>query len=769
MRFKFTLCILLLSFLLPFSKLSAQTISADNLSKLKVEQLSDAQILEIWGKFEDSGISEEEALKILVSKGLDPMEADAFKKRLEEVQSGGKTSKRSTEKKIPEFDDSRDTLKIKDIRPLKKKSLIYGAEFFSNPNLKFEPNIRIATPKNYVVGADDELNIFLTGINESTIKAKVSPEGKIRIPYAGLVYVNGLTIEQATSQIRSKMQKAYPALSSGQSQLAVSLGTVRSIRVTIIGEVSQPGTYTISSLSTLFNALYQSGGPTARGSLRKIEVIRANRVIKTVDIYNFLQKGMLDDNISLQDQDVVRIPVYGKRVMVDGAVKRRGLYELKEEETLSDLISYMGGFSDLAYKGIAKVSQVGEKERSVKDIPSDLFDRYVLHNADSVFFGEILERFSNRVVIEGAVFRPGTFELGGETSLKSLITKADGLREDAVLTSGYIKRIRPDLEKEMISFHIGNIISGKDQDIPLMREDSVFILSTKDLRNETSISIGGYVRAPGTFQYRKGMNVADAVSLAKGFTNDAANHRLEISRLVKDVTDTISNKLVTIFIINLDSALTAKTGKFLLEPLDYLYVPRLVNYRSLGNVKVRGEVLFPGDYAQQRRDETGPEFINRAGGITTLGSLENAQIFRNGLRVDIDLTQTHKKTDKNTLVLMAGDSIFIPRQQPFVEVLGAVNNPQLLRFVSSNFKYYVNAAGGATEKARMKGAYIKYANGTNQPVKKFLFMRNYPKVTAGSKIIVPEQSQKIKLGFGEISAITTAITGLVTLIAILFK
>ncbi|RNL56919.1 SLBB domain-containing protein [Pedobacter jejuensis] len=772
MRFKYIFCALLFGFSLLFTNLSAQTISTDNLSKVKVEQLSDAQILEISKRFEASGISEADAIKLLTAKGMDPAEVDKYKERLEQVKSGGKTAKNTNpapQAAQPKTPSVRDTTRFSDPKPVKKSSPIYGYEFFSNPNLKFEPNIRIATPKSYVLGPDDELTIMLTGLNESTTNAKVSPDGTVKIPYAGLVYVNGLSIEQATSQIRSKMVKAYPALASGQTKLTVNLGTVRSIRVTIIGDVATPGTYTVSSLSTLFNALYQSGGPTYRGSLRKIELIRNNKVIQVVDLYNFLQKGIQTDNVSLRDQDVIRIPVYTTRVAIDGSVKRPGIYELKPSETLSDLVTYAGGFSDLAYKAIAKVTQVEEKERSVKDIPSDMFDRYTLKNADSVYFGAILERFANRVVIDGAVYRPGTFELNQGISLKSLIAKADGLREDAVMGNGYIKRIKPDLEKEMISFNLGNIMSGKDQDINLVREDSVFIMSTKDLRDESSISIGGYVRAPGTFQYRKGMSVADVVSMAKGFQNDAANHRIEISRLVRDLTDTLSNKLVTIITLNLDSALSTASGNFLLEPLDYIYVPRLVNYRSIGNVKIRGEVLFPGDYAQQRRDETGMEFIKRAGGITPMGSLENTQVYRNGLRVDMDLTGNRKKQGKDATVLMPGDSLFIPKNVPFVEVTGSVNNPQLLRYVNSNFKYYVDAAGGITESARLKGAYIKYANGINAPVKTFLFIKNYPKVTAGSQIVVPEKTGKNKLGFAEITTIASALTGIVSLIAILFK
>ncbi|TDO20163.1 SLBB domain-containing protein [Pedobacter duraquae] len=769
MRFKIILFILFTGLTLINFRGSAQTISTDNISKVKVDQLSDQQILAIWAKFEASGLSEDAAMKMLIDRGLDPTEADKFKKRLSEVQAGGKGKSDATVSiKKPELKVGRDTTPVVSPKPVIKPSKIYGSDFFSNPNLKFEPNLRLATPKGYVLGPDDEVVVLLNGLNETSVTAKISPDGNLKIPNAGLVYLNGYTIEQATNLIKQKMQKVYPALASGQTKLTVNLGSVRSIRVTVIGEAMQPGTYTLSSLSTLFNALYLSGGPAPGGSLRNIEVIRGNRVIKTVDFYTFLQRGVLEGNVSLQDQDVIRIPVYTKRVAIDGQVKRPGLYELKNAETLSDLITYTGGFSDLAYRDIAKVTQITNKERSVKDIPADLFDRFVLRNADSVYFGAVLSRFANRVVIEGAVYRPGTFELTPNTTLKSLIAKADGLRDDASLNQGYIKRISPNLDKLMIPFDLSKLLSGSN-DIPLLREDSVMIFSVQDLKDESSITMGGFVRMPGNFTYRKGMTVGDAVAMAGGFTNDAASHRLEISRLVKNTSDVVSNQLLTIITVNLDSALSSSAGDLPLEPLDYLYVPRLVNYRTLGSVRIRGEVLFPGDYPVQRRDETGNEFIIRAGGITPVGSLANAKIYRNGTRVDIDLTGQDKRQVKSSMIFMAGDSVYIPRETPFVEVVGAVNNPQLLNYVSRSFKYYTNAAGGTKENARLKGAYVQYANGTNQPVKHFLFFRNYPTVTPGSKIVVPEKTFKLKLGVGEISAITSAIGALVTLIAILVK
>lgn len=746
----------------------AQTISADNIRNLKISQLSDDQVKQVWMQFQQSGMTQDQALQALQAKGLPATEIEILKKRLMLLQTGSSASKSvpSTPKK-EDISYARDSVKVSEPQPVRKTSAIYGYDFFSNPNLKFEPNIRIATPKNYVLGPDDEVIVILTGLNETSVKSRITPEGNLQIPYVGLVYLNGFTIEQAESVIRNRMKRIYPGLANGQTQLTVNLGSVRSIRVTIIGEVVQPGTYTISSLSTLFNALYQSGGPTDRGSLRNIEVIRNNRVLKTVDFYSFLQKGVLTGNIRLEDQDVLRIPVYSKRVNITGEIKKPGLYELKDTETLEDLIGYAGGFSDVAYRAMAKVVQMGDRELNVRDVPADLFDRFVPRNADSVYFGPISGRYANRVVLEGAVFRPGVYELTDGLTLKGVISKADGVRDDAFLSRGYIKRTRPDMTREMVSFDLNKILSGAEADIPLIREDSVFVIPNTSLKDEMSISIGGFVRYPGTFVYRRGMKLADVIAMAGGFTNDAANHRIEISRLVKDRQDTVANKLLNIVTLNVDSTLQNGQDSYPLQPLDYIYVPRLVNYKTLGNVSIGGEVLFPGDYALQRRDETAQEFLARAGGITPNGSLANTQVFRAGVRVDVDLAG--RKNDA-MLVLQAGDSIFVPRAVTLVEVTGAVNTPQLIAYKGSGFKRYIRGAGGVKQNGRLKNAYIKYPDGTNKPVGRFLFFRNYPRVEPGSTIVVPESTGiKLKLGLGEVSAITSALTAIVTLISVLSR
>lgn len=779
MRIKYVLLILFIFLTATYQQSKAQAVSLNDIQNIKVNQLTDDQITAVWKKMQDAGISETEAYKLMAQKGLPDDQIQAFKDRvtllgLNSKSTSKKPSSQPEKGKIDYSRDVNDTV-IKPITTTKVPAAavtqplpIYGFDFFNQSTLKFEPNFNVATPKSYVVGPGDELIVLVTGQNESSVRSKVTPEGNLQIPYAGIVHVGGFTIDQATTAIRGKMSKIYPGLRSGQTQLNITLGNVRSIKITIVGEVKTPGSYTMSSLSTVYNALYNSGGPNINGSLRYIELIRNNKVYKTIDFYSFLQNALMDGNVRLEDQDVIRIPVYKKRVGIQGEVKRPAIYELKDGEQLDDVIRYAGGYTDVAYRGIAKVEQINELERDVKDVPSNLFNNFTPHNGDLVTIGAITNRYSNRVVLEGSVYRPGPYELTPGLSLSALLKLAQGLKPEAYFERGYIKRTLPNQERQFISFKPTDILAGKN-DIPLLREDTVTIEDVNSFISQQSITVNGHVRNPSKFLYRKGMKLADVIAMAGGFDDQAAEHHIEVSRIIKNKEDAVANQLVKTFDINMTSG---SNNDMELEPMDYIFVQRLVNFRSLGNVSVRGEVLFPGDYAVQRRDETAQDFLQRAGGLTPYGSIQNAQVYRKGVRVNLDLTNSSQDSlTRAGMMLLAGDSIYIPRVIAFVEVAGAVNNPQLINYNGHHFMYYVNAAGGKTSHARLKGAYIKYPNGLNQPVRHFLFFRNYPSVKPGSKIIVPEKDPevKFKLGVGDITGIATALTALISLIVVLKK
>lgn len=735
----------------------------------KVSQLSDQQIMQIWQQTQKAGISESDAIKLLVKKGMDPSEVNNFKKRLVQLQGAGK-SKFGANMIKDTTDFIKDSSWVFEVPQLKKKSNYYGYEFFSNPNNNFEPNLRIATPKNYVLGPDDEIIINFTGLNESTVDATISPEGTVQLPYAGIISLNGLTIEQASLKIKNKMKQAYPALSSGRTQLFVTLSNMKSIRIKVVGEAEHPGNYLISSMAGFFNVLYLANGPSEKGSLRKIELIRNNKVIDVIDFYSFLQKGIMGKEIRLEDQDIIRFPLYQKRVFLSGEVKRPAIFELLEKETLAELLQFGGGLEAAALKDVAKIIQMGDKEMRMRDVVAADFNYFIPRDGDSVFFEKVLPRFNNRVILTGAVYRPGNYELTEHLTLANLIKKANGLKQDAFTNRGYIKRRNASSEREFISFHTGNIVNGKQDDIPLLREDSVFILSKDSLQDIPSIIVAGNVRVPGSFQYREGMSVEDVIVMAGGFTNDAATHKIEISRLEKNTGDTLANKLIDLVTLDVDATLSNQSSKTLLQPLDYVFVPRLLNYRNLGSVKIRGEVLYAGDYSLEKRNETIQEVIQRSGGISPFASMADVQVFRKGLRVGTTLLSDFSAQNEKFL-LQPDDSIYIPKKQPFVEVKGAVFNPQIVSYQSERFLSYISDVGGITDKGNLKKAYVQYGNGINRKIHHFLFFRIYPKVLPGSKIIVPERTDTATRGLSvfEVSTLFGSLATLVSLIVVLRK
>ena len=428
--------------------------TAQDVSTLKVSQLSDQQVIQIWQQFAANGVSESDAMKALVKRGLKPTDVSAFKKRLVSLQSSTK-SKFNTQSIIKDTTDfMRDSSWVIEVPDVRRRSSRYGYDFFANPFTSFEPNLRIATPKNYVLGPDDALSITLTGQNEAEMTARVTPDGNINMQYAGLVSVNGLTIEQATARIKMRLSQVYPLIRNGQTKLTVSMDAYRTISVFIIGEAERPGKYAISSLASLFNVLYLSGGPTENGTLRDIRLIRNNKTVANFDLYEFLQRGSFSQDIRLEDQDVISFPVYGKRVQLSGQVKRPAIYELLEKETLTKALEYAGGFSDSAYTDRLKVMQRLGKEKVLRDIDAAVFASYIPSQADSIYAEQINPAFENSVTITGAVYRPGRYGFQETLTLHKLIEKADGLRTDAFLNRGYIKRLSTSREREMIAFNL---------------------------------------------------------------------------------------------------------------------------------------------------------------------------------------------------------------------------------------------------------------------------------------------------------------------------
>ena len=794
----------------------AQGINQQNFSNVRVDELTDDQIRSFLKQVESSGMSQDQLEQVAGARGMKPEEIQKLKVRVAKLQDKSNTNNKNT--KNPNADrnvdygtDSEpvDTTLLKQqaigdaLEKLKPK--IYGQDLFKNSKISFEPNLRLATPLNYIIGTGDQLLIDIYGYSEVSYQLNVSPEGTINIPYAGVTQIGGLTIEAATSRIKSKLSPIYSGLNTGNTKLSVTLGNIRSIKVILTGEVMKPGTYTLPSLATLFNALYSSGGPTENGSFRNIEVIRNGRKIASLDVYDFLLKGELKNNIRLQDQDIIRIPVYQTRVEIEGEIKRPAIFEMKDNEDLNILLNFAGGFTERAYQARIKVLKNTPTERKINDITKDQFSIYTPESGDKYFVNEILDRFENRVILNGAVFRPGAFELEAGLTLKKLILRAEGLKEDAFRNRAFITRLLPDNQTELISFDLQKVMDGTAEDIVLKREDVISISSIFDLKEEFKVSINGEIRRPGLFRYYENMSLEELIILAGGLNVAGSSQRIEIARRVINDNQTailVKAKTAEIFQIDVDKVLSVSDAKFVLQPFDIITIRTIAGYETQKQIRIDGEVLYPGYYTIVRKNERISDIIKRAGGLTELAYTDGASLKRSGTFdsqlekekeeqklqqfikiqreakdskdtinstlqniasrnnfVGINMSEIlDKPGNKKDLFLEDGDIINIPKELQTVKVSGEVLSPNTVVYIKTKgYKQYILNAGGFGQNALKGRSYIIYANGAVRSTKKFLLFNNYPIVKTGSEIFIPKKEEKRKLTAIELVGITTGL------------
>lgn len=617
-----------------------------NPANIKVDNLSDAQVEQYVKQAALMGYDESQLDGFARAQGVSVVEVQKLKERLAKIKrkkqqpdqlQGSSNQSRNSRLNGRQVDgySNADSLqnKQRDTRDSidneEGKLKIFGSDLFRNNAITFEPNLRMATPSSYIIGPDDEILLDITGDNEASYQLPVSPDGTIKVEYVGQINVAGLSIAAAKSKIEQRLSGTYPALRSGRTQVSVNIGNIRTIRVTLTGAVTKPGTYSLPSLATVFNALYASGGPNKNGTYRKIQVIRGNRVVSTIDVYDFLANGIQQGNIRLQDQDIIHIPVYGARVQFEGEVKRPAIFETVPGESLSDILRYAGDFTENAYSAKIKVLQTTGRERSVQDIYADQFANYTPKGGDQYIVEPILERFANRISVLGAVFRPGIFGLEPGMTLKQVLEMADGVREDAFLERGIINRLKADNTSELISFNVRDILAGTAADIPLKREDKIEISSIFDLRDEYKFTVQGEVRFPGDFPFASNATLGDIIQKAGGLTEGAKNARVEIARRIKnlDVTDHRSSQTVLVDIkdgVLMDPNMT-------LQPYDVISILGDAGFRTQRQVKIEGEVLYPGFYTIAREDERISDIIKRAGGLTPYAYTEGASLKRTGM------------------------------------------------------------------------------------------------------------------------------------------
>ncbi|GAB3783473.1 SLBB domain-containing protein [Spirosoma horti] len=697
----------------------------------------------------------------------------------------------------------------------------FGYSLFNDPAMEksFEPNLNIATPRNYVVGPGDQLNIQMYGYSEADFTQAVSPDGNVYFAQAtgiGPVFVSGLTVEQTKARIISRLSKRFVGLRNSSygpqnTFLEVSLGgTIRSIRVTVTGDAVRPGTYTLSSLSTVMNAIYQAGGPNDIGSYRKVQLIRNNKIAATLDLYDYLLNGIQRNDLRLQDNDNIRFTTFLEKVEIAGTVKRANIFEMIPGETLERLLFYAGDFAAQAYKNRLKVTRLTDREVKVIDVTTPEFKTFVMQDGDLVNVERLLDRFENQVTIEGAVYRTGQYSLDNNRTLKQLINTAEGLKGDAFTGRITIVRTREDLAIENLSINLANVLAGTDPDIPLQREDQVIIPSRFDLVQQATVSILGEVNLPDPgMPYMANMTLNDILLRAGGLKESAAASMVEVIRRKKDADPrSPSAQIAETFRFNVNRDLSINTDAnrdFILEPFDQIIVRRSPNYAVQTYAFVAGEVIIPGSYPIRSKDQKISDLVVQAGGLTPQAYVEGATLIRPVKLSNEELKRRQKAIEEvadnasktvvetevispNTseaiginlkkilakpgssedILLQEGDTLRIPKLLETVRIQGEVQLPNTVKFrTGQTFQDYISQTGGFTSKSQRKRAFVIYANGSVDRTRKFMFFNVYPRVEPGSEIVIPKRTA-VPLTAQQILGSTVGIAGsLLTLVTTL--
>lgn len=688
-------------------------------------------------------------------------------------------------------------------------SQIFGHDVFTNRNLTFEPSINLATPVDYRLGPGDEVIIDVWGASENTIRQSISPEGTIQVSGLGPVQLSGMTVKDANAYLQREFSKIYSGISGSEptSQIKLTLGDIRTIQINIMGEVAVPGTYTLSSFSSVFHALYRAGGVNKIGSLRSIKVVRNGKTIADLDVYDYLMKGKMKDDIRLQEGDVIIVNPYESLVRIAGKVKRPMFYEMKPTETVATILNYAGGFTGDAYKKAVRIIRKSGREHQVYNVDEMDYSVFRLDDGDSISVDAVLKRFENRVEIRGAVYRSGLYELSGTVNtVKQLIKKAEGLRGDAFLNRALLDRENEDLSHEVIAVDLGGLLKGTVADIPLQKNDILYIPSIHDLKEEETISIHGEVASPGTFLFSKNMTIEDLLVQSGGLLEAAATTKVDITRRIKDPKSTsFSSVLGKTYSFDIkDGLVVGGEGDFHLEPFDEVYVRKSPAYRKQQNVVVAGEVLFGGNYALVKKNERLSDLISKAGGITPDAYVKGARLIRkmteeeqrrqadavrmarmgegkDSISVEkLNISDTYtvginlEKAISNPgsdfdLVLREGDVLFIPEYINTVKISGAVMCPNTVLYKrGESLRYYINQAGGYGNLAKKKKAYVVYMNGTVSRLKS----RDKKAIEPGCEIIVPSKEEKKRMSTAEIlgmGSTTASIAAMIATMVNLFK
>ena len=790
---------------------------------LLAQQMSDNQVVEYIQSAMDQGknqkqiatelamrgVSKEQAMRIQQQFGAQSTATNTpsvavTKNRLRQTTADQNSAEQGTTLSEAQTTHDEDIFATEDVfakqTPMVEKKVIFGRNIFNTRGLTFAPNQNIATPANYKLGPGDQVIIDIWGANQTTISQVISPDGYISIDNLGLVYLNNMSVAEAEKYLRKRLSAIYASVGENNtaSEIKVTLGQIRTIKVHVMGEVVKAGTYSLSSYSTAFYAIYHAGGVSDLGSLRNISVVRNGKQIAVVDVYDFILKGESKGNISLQDGDAIIVPPYHSLVEIDGNVKRPMFYEMADGETLNTLLGYAGDFTGDAYRKSVTVTRKNGREYQIHTVDDNQFSAFALMDGDKVEVGRMIERFENRIEVKGAVYREGVYQLNDNlNTVSKLVNKAEGVMDDAFLARAVLHRERPDLTLELIQVDLGNILNGTAADITLQKNDVLYIPSIHDLKDIGTITVMGEVANPGVFPYADNATLEDMIILAGGLLESASTVRVDVSRRIVDAKTTEAKEVIgEQFTFALKDGLVIDGDKgFVLKPYDQIYVRKSPTYHSQSSVTVNGEVLFTGTYNLTKKAERLSDIITRAGGITQFAYPRGARLTRTmndeELRRAKDVIALAKRNqtdslDMNSLnlykkftigidlekaianpgsdadvVLREGDVLEVPELNNTVRISGMVMYPNTVSFAEGKtLKYYIEQAGGFTQQAKKKKTYVIYMNGQIKRGK----LGSTSVIEPGCEIIVPVK-EKNKAALQNILSIATTSASLATMIA----